>query len=157
MNEKHDNTADVRLERIVSAVPETETLTLLPGWKFQPFVSADDEINTDGNQHHTKRNEEKANAAVSPWVASEHTTRPICGGTHDGSLQRMIDPLTKPDEEAARGNGGRRWNGKRFKYSGAGKQEDHNTHDHKNLIPVIKCKLGKWIRAVHRLMQGANA
>ena len=130
-----------------------EAQTLPPGWKFQSFASGDDEIRADGNQSDTKQDKSNANDAVAPGVPGEDAARLISGGAHDGRLKGMVDPLAKPDEETPSGNCGCRGDGKCLQQPGAGKQEDDNTHDHENLIPVVKRKLGEWVRAFHRRMR----
>lgn len=130
-----------------------ETPLLPEEWKFQPFVSRDDEIHAISHQCDTERQEGNANELVTPWMPGKNATGLICGGAHDGCLKGMVDPFTKPDEEAAGRNCSRWWNGECLQYSGTGKQEDDDTHNHENLIPVIKRKLREWVRAFHRRMR----
>lgn len=126
---------------------ETEDLPI--GWKFQAFASGDEQVRAEGNQKKPEHNKHDADDTVVSGVSSNDPAGPISVGVQDRSLKRMVDPLTKPNEEAAsreRSCGG---NGESLQYSRAGEQEHNHAHDHKNLIPVIKRKFGQWIRIFH--------
>jgi hypothetical protein len=124
---------------------------MLPaGCKIQPFVSRDDKIHAISDQGDTECHEGNANDFVVPGMRSENATGLVCRAAHDGYLKRMVDPLAKPDKEAGRRNCSRRSNGECLQYSGPGEQKNRDTNNHENLIPVIKSKLGEWVRDFHR-------
>lgn len=130
-----------------------ETQTLSPGWKCQPFASRDDEIRAPGHQGDTERHEGNADGLVAPGMPGKNATGLICGGVHDGCLKGMVYPFTKPNEEAACRNCSSGRNGECLQYSDTSEQENNNTHDHDDFIPVVKRKFGEWVRVFHRRMR----
>lgn len=134
---------------------ETEDLPV--GWKFQAFASSDEQVRAKGNQKKPEHNKHDADDTVVPGVSSNNSAGPISVGVQDRSLKRMVDPLTKPNEETASGERGCWGNGESFQYSRASEQEHNHAHDHKNLVPVIKRKFGQWVRIFHgRSVDGSN-
>ena len=123
-------------------------IDLPPGWKFEPlyrncprcgFDLSKEFVYPEQDKPGTERIESEAAELSVTRVAPNHAAR------HDFDLQRMIDPLTKPDpENAERNKRGWRYR-KSFKKPRARKNEDENTNDHQHLIPVIKCNFGKRI------------
>ena len=134
-----------------------ETEDLPPGWKFQAFASSDKQVRAESNQKKPAHHKHDADETVVSGVSSNNPTWPISVGMQDRSLKRMVDPLTKPNEEAASGERSRGSNGESLQYSRASEQEHNHAHDHKNLIPVIKRKFGQWVRIFHmRSVNGSN-
>ncbi len=134
-----------------------ETENLPPGWRFRAFASRDDKVGTECDQQNPERHKHNADKAVVSGVTSNNPTGTISVGVQNRSLKRMVDPLTKTNEEATGGESGGGCNGESLQDAGAREQEHNHTNNHKNLIPVIKRKFGQWVRIFHkRGMNGSN-
>ena len=107
-------------------------------------------VYADADQHQTKNNKRDAKKTGVARMACENALWVISGWWRQRCLQRVVDPLTKADEEPTKRND-RSWNrGECVEQASTGKQKDCNAHDHEHLIPVVEREFGK--RIIHCLL-----
>jgi hypothetical protein len=128
---------------------------LEPGWDFEPLHKTCPRCGCDLSKEFVAPEHDEGGANDVEHDADElrvtRMTSHDADGVHSG-LQRVVRPLSEPNPKDAEGNK-RGWhNGESLEEPGTSKDENKDSHDHEDLVPVVKRNLGK--RIIHWLFRG---
>lgn len=129
-------------------------LELPPGWDFEPLHKTCPKCGCDLSKEFVAPEHNEGGANDVEYDADElRVTRMpphYAEGVHFG-LERVARPLSEPNQKDAEGNKRGWYDGEILEEPGTSKDENKDSHDHEDLVPVVKRNLGK--RIIHWLLR----
>jgi len=144
--------SEIYRDRSIASIP--------PGFKFTPLHVkcprcgcdlSQEFVETDANKGKAENVKGDSENLGTPRMSTDNATRKTSGSRYERSLQGVIDPLPKADEEYTEGNESGRRCGKGREQASASGQKDNDTYDHQDMVPVVERKFGK--RIIHWLLR----